>query len=286
MRALVVLTSAEAKKIITKGLLSDEKFARALKEGLVALHPSSTTSFIYELITGEMPKGYWVSGVISPHGTCVSRESALYQINRAKEFSHRDYKFTWVFNKGQLVQLDLGEILERLGSDDIYVKAPNLLDKNGLTGVLASNSNGGTIGRVIKAQRKKGFTIIAPTSGEKMIYGSIFDAMRSTGANKIEFSMGSRVRVIPILQARVYTEIDALGTLTGAKAVPIAGGGLGGAEGGITIIISGERREVVKAWDICTKIKGAELPQLQLMNCNECQRGKCQFEGAGPKWRR
>jgi len=210
MRATVTLTSAEAKKLIALGVFHDPEFKNALQNGLVAIHPSSTTSFLYEYITGSRPEGYWVSGVLSPHGTCSSRISAEFQSNREKGFDLRNYRFTWVFDHGEFIQTSLGEVLQRMGPGDVYVKSPNLLDPAGNTGVLASNLNGGTIGKALAARQKGGFSILAPTTGEKLIYAPLSEAVRSIGAGKIDRSMGSRCTLVPLYHARVIREKETI----------------------------------------------------------------------------
>ena len=45
----------ESKKLIAKGIVELEVVQKALKEGLVVIHPSSSTFFIVGEITGKTP---------------------------------------------------------------------------------------------------------------------------------------------------------------------------------------------------------------------------------------
>jgi hypothetical protein len=78
MLAQIVLTPAESKKLIAKAVARLEAVQQAAKNGIVALHPSSSTYFIVEEITGLKPKtNYWVCGVVTPRGMCVEMAMAL-----------------------------------------------------------------------------------------------------------------------------------------------------------------------------------------------------------------
>jgi len=51
MRAQVVLRPSESKKLICKAILEMEPVQKALKQGIVVIHPSITTYFLFEHIT-------------------------------------------------------------------------------------------------------------------------------------------------------------------------------------------------------------------------------------------
>jgi hypothetical protein len=56
MLAQIVLTPAESKKLISKAIAKIDVVKQAATEGMVVLHPSSSTYFIVEEITGAKPK--------------------------------------------------------------------------------------------------------------------------------------------------------------------------------------------------------------------------------------
>ena len=66
--------------------------------------------------------------------------------------------------------------------------------------------------------------------------------------------------------------------------MPIAAGGLGGAEGAITLIIKGTNGQVKKAIDYVEQSKGARLPQLRLCHCNDCSVPHCRFPVGNKHW--
>jgi hypothetical protein len=56
--------------------------------------------------------------------------------------------------------------------------------------------------------------------------------------------------------ARIYTEIEALRTLAGVEAYPIAAGGISGREGGVTLVVAGSKAQVEKALAAVANVRG------------------------------
>ena len=178
MKAQVVLTPTESKKLITDSLLCLPEVKKALAEGIVAVHPSSSTVFLYEKLVGKMPEGLFVCGVVSDKGLAGSLEAVKMIKDRGpgKHDPRQASKETWVFQKGELITgLPLGEVLDMLTENDVYIKGCNALDPYGKAGVLFSNpaGGGGTIGKVMAAKRKQHFSVIFPIGNEKRIPVSI-----------------------------------------------------------------------------------------------------------------
>ena len=95
--------------------------------------------------------------------------------------------------------------------------------------------------------------------------------------------MGMPVGLYPCPTGVTVTEVRAIEILSGASAIPIASGGLGGAEGAITLVLKGKADEVKKALDFVEQSKGARLPDLRLCNCNACPVPNCRFPMAGKR---
>ena len=98
--------------------------------------------------------------------------------------------------------------------------------------MLFGHSGGGTIGFVMASQRKKGFKIILPVGLEKLIPVTIMQAAKAARRTDFEYGMGMPCGLMPVKGGTTITELEAIKILSGgAKAVPNAAGGLGGAEG-------------------------------------------------------
>ncbi|HYE68129.1 MAG TPA: hypothetical protein VEA58_05915 [Anaerovoracaceae bacterium] len=268
MQAEVVLTPTESKKLISEAVFNLPEVQEALKNGIVAIHPSSSTVFLYEKIMGYMPQGLWVCGVIGKKGLCGSNE-AVQMIKSRGPGAHDPLKVskeTWFFKKGILQEsTPLGEILEQMTETDVYIKGANALDPQGNVGVLFANpaGGGGTIGKVMAAQRKKNFHVILPIGIEKLIPVTIEKASHAAGFKKVGSAMGIPSGLIPVSGEKI-DEVDALFRLFGVEATPIAAGGLSGAEGSVVVAFEGNDEQVKSAFEMLKNIKGVQLPVLDL----------------------
>ena len=266
-QAQIVLNPAEAKKLIAHAVLKLPEVQSARKEGVIVLHPSSSTFFIYEELTGKQPEGLWVCGVIAPRGLTGSLE-AEEMIKARGAGAHDPRKVSrqaWFFRRGVLQEAaSLGEILDQMQESDVYIKGVNAVDANGNTGVLFANpaGGGGTIGKVLTAQRDRKFHIVLPVGHEKLIPGSIKEACLAAN-RKPELTMGLPCGLFPVTGRKV-DEIEALSVLFGVEACVISAGGLGGAEGSVVLAINGEKEKTEEAFCYAKEIKGAKLPILRV----------------------
>jgi hypothetical protein len=156
-----------------------------------------------------------------------------------------------------------------MGEEDVYIKTGNAIDCNGNIGVLVGAPDGkGTVGKLYEASLRKKFRVIIPIGLEKLI-PSVEIASRIADPAKVKFSTGMPLRLFPI-KGQVITEIEAISLLAGAKAVPIACGGLSGAEGSITLVIEGSDEQMNFLKDVILEVKGARLPEITSPKCEEC----------------
>jgi len=257
----ISLTPAESKKLIAKSLMELDYLREALKSGIVLVHPSSTTYFLYQEITGTPPKKNWVCGVIVQKGACINKDilSEL-AVDTTKGVSKFPF---WIFEKGKLLDesIPISELVEMMGEGDVYVKTGNAIDCNGNVGVLVGAPDGkGTVGKLYEASKKKGFSVEV--------------ASKTANPAKVKYSTGMPLKLFPV-KGHVVTEIEAVFLLTGAKATPIASGGLSGAEGSITLTVEGSDEQLELLKKIVLEIKGAELPEVYAPDCEECTWKTC-----------
>jgi len=271
MRFQVVLTPTEAKKLIAKAILELDIVQNALRTGIVAIHPCSTNYFIIKELLGEVPQGTWIFGVIAPKGTCRNRELLEGIKKRTSEMSKEPIGHTWVLEKGQLgKERVLRDLLEEMGPEDVFIKGANALDPEGNAGVLVARMDCGTVGRVMCWGLGKGIHLVFPVGLEKLIPVSIKQAALEAGIMKMDYSIGAPVGLLPVT-GTVVTEIDAVKMLIGAKATPIASGGLKGAGGATTMVINGDEDQIQRAVSLIKDVKGAKLPKIDLVKCFECE---------------
>ena len=286
MLAQIVLTTAESKKLISKAIVKLDVVRNALTKGMVVLHPSSSTYFIVEEITGEKPKtDYWVCGVVTPKGMCVEKAMALGDGYTPKDISSDpgDLRACWIIKDKKLAAEEkLSELLKRMTPTDVYIKGVNALDPQGNVGVLFGYAK--SIGYILSAWRKRKFQLIYPVGLEKLIPTPIHQATKAARLAAYDYAMGMPTGLFPWPKGKTITEIDAVEILSGATATPIAAGGLGGAEGAITLVINGTNSQIKKAVESIAASKGATFPQMRLCNCNDCPVPHCKFPVGDKNW--
>ncbi|HSW57336.1 MAG TPA: hypothetical protein VLH15_02950 [Dehalococcoidales bacterium] len=288
MLAQVILTPAESKKLIAKAIASLDEVKKAFREGMVVMHPSSSTYFILEELTGKKPAtNFWVCGVVTPRGNCV--EMAMLSGGRspsAENYNPGDLRGQWAIQQGRvLTEIPLSDLLDQMTERDVYIKGVNALDVQGNIGILIGEPvKGGGLGLVLAAWRKKKFSFIYPAGLEKLIPVSIAQAAKEARRTQFVYGMGLPAGLYPCPEGKTITEIKAVEILSGAEAVPVAAGGLGGAEGAVTLIIKGSREQVNLAINVIEGAKGAKLPPLRLCNCTDCPVPDCRFPVGDKHW--
>mgnify|MGYP001056448257 FL=1 len=172
-----------------------------------------------------------------------------------------------------------------MGPDDVYIKGVNAVDCNHHVGILVGNLvEGGTIGRVVSGAARKGFKLIFPVGLEKLIPVTVEEAAKEAIKSQYSYSTGISCGLFPCKAGTVVTEMDAVRILSGCEAIPIAAGGLGGAEGAITMVLKGTDEQVGRAISFVESSKGARLPQVRTFNCVDCHQPICSFSMAGKPW--
>jgi hypothetical protein len=255
------------------------------------MHPSSSALFLAEEILGKTPEtDVWMCGAITPRAACGDDAVKVWMTTHPEargKGGPEAFPFSWVIEKGELNQGEtLSSLLTRMGPKDVYIKGVNAIDPRGKVGVLIGNDvEGGTIGRVISAQKEKGFTIIYPAGLEKLLPVSIEEAVEAAKYRlTLSYSMGARCSLLQC-EGKVVTELRAIKILTGAMAIPIGAGGIDGAEGAITLVISGEDNQVKKAIAYVEDVKGAKISRrFRQTDCKKCKDQHCSLRGGNKHW--
>jgi len=280
MRAQVVLTPPESKKLIAKAVARLDVVRRACKKGIILVGSSTTCAFILEELTGtKITRGYGC-GIVVPRGTCIMREML-------ESIRTRGYARVWILEKGVLHEdLPLDDVLKRMGADDVFIKGANALDPYGNAGIFLGSPIGGTVGRVLGTAMAKGINMIIAVGLEKMIPTPIAKAAAEAGIKRMDYSMGMPVGLLP-LNGTVVNEVKALQILTGVEAIPIGAGGLSGAEGAVILVIKGSNKQVANSLEIVSFIKGAREPPTETPECVDCKYPGCSLGAkVAPKIRR
>jgi hypothetical protein len=221
--------------------LPEVKFAK--ENGRLIVATSTTCAAVAEeLLEEEVPRDRFLTGHIV-EGTYAANLSD-------------DRLNPYVLEKGEVVDVSPGTMLEDFEADDVFIKSANAVDPEGHAGILLWNPWSGTIGKAHRIIQARGSHLIVPVGLEKLI-PSVITAAGKAGINSTDYALDDRpVGLFPLVNAQVITELQALNILTGVDAYHISSGGIGGSEGTVALLVEGEDEQVKQAMELAEDIKG------------------------------
>jgi hypothetical protein len=148
------------------------------------------------------------------------------------------------WQKGQTIL----DVVDDLRQGDVVLKGANAVDPWGRAAVQVGHPKGGTIVAALAAVVGRRVELIVPVGLEKRVLEDVHELAARTNAPDAE---GPRLLPVP---GSVFTEIDAIGLLTGAEACVVAGGGVCGAEGAVWLGMSGTSEQERLAIDLLESI--------------------------------
>ena len=148
------------------------------------------------------------------------------------------------------------DVLDKLGPEDIIIKSANALDENYVPIVLLASETGGTVGSFMGSAAARNIKVIVPVGLEKSIPVAYEEFCGQFGKDDWDYSIGTPVGAIALTEGVAFTEIEAVEILFDATAIPIAAGGVNGAEGSISLFIEGDDEEIAQAHEFFTDLKG------------------------------
>jgi len=268
-RALLTLTSSEAKRLVGKGVANLPEVQKAFKDGIVFVATSTSTGYVAEeLLNKPIDKGFFTSGVVVPRGICTTAfKMRLRYIGIRKgvatDVTMPDLRDKW---------------LPEMGPGDVFIKGANAFDATGAAAIFLGNDRGkgtgGTIGAAIGYLNARGIPLIIAAGLEKLVLGPLTETVPHVG-RPLRYAAGYPSGMM-LVKGKLVSEVEAFKTLTGVNALPVAGGGINGAEGCHTFILEGTAEEVDKAWGLYKSVKGEPPLTTITENCDECERN-CQF---------
>ncbi len=242
-QAWVSLTVAESKRLIAKGLMKYPPFKERLKKGQVIVNKGTTNTYIAEELLNEtLNRGEYVLGHILP-------EKGEVKLDRSKS------RQELVIKDGVIKDIPYNEALDGMNEGDIVLKGASIINyKKGQAGVLIGHPTGGTTGVIVPKIRERNLRLIIPVGLEKE---SSQDIHLLNWYTKIPHEpAGKKMPFIWSIEGELFTEIEAIKQFANVDVLHIASGGIGGAEGAVTICIRGEQKEVEKALEIINSIQG------------------------------
>jgi hypothetical protein len=241
---ILVLTPAESKRLIAKAVVAMPQVKRALQKGRVIIANGTTTAFVAEEILGRQVSKYRYAAGYVGEGKLATTPRDL----RTKAY---------VLVDGRPVDVPAKEIIQEFEADDVFIKGANAVDAEGHVGILMANDRGGDISMAQGVLIARGCHLIVPVGLEKLV-PSVSEASRKGGILRLKYAMGLKVGLMPVVNATVVTEIQALRILAGVEAVHVASGGIGGCEGAVALVVEDTDEAVRKAFEVVERVKGEE----------------------------
>lgn len=238
-----VLTVAEGKRLIAKGVAALPSVTAAMQSGIVAVCKGGTNAYVAEELLGEaIAKGSYVLGRTVP---ATADTSPTFSGNIPEV----------IFVNGQKSDLTLKDAVAQMQRGDVVIKGANALNyESGIAGLLVGHPEGGTLGTIIGSYYGKGLHLIIPVGLEKEIVEDIQD-LADLIQSEPEISRQGMASLWP-MQGEIITELEALELLTGVEAHQIGSGGICGAEGGSWLAVWGTAEQVGATKQLVESIQG------------------------------
>ena len=206
--AVVVLTPSESKRLLARAIVSLPEVQWARERGRVIIARGSTTAFVAEEMLGvSVSKGAYCAGLIARGELRVNPEQVMLR--------------PFVLVDGHVGVESYTEALSNFAADDVLIKSANAVDPQGNAGVLVASDVGGTIGAALPIVVPRGAHLIMPVGLEKLV-PSVTEASHKLGIGRCKFATGWRVGLMPVVNALVVTEVQALGILASVRATHVA----------------------------------------------------------------
>lgn len=228
-----VLTVAESKRLIARTLKRHPAVIGALNQGIVAVAKGTTNSYVVEELAEEsIHKPHYCMGVTKPTRGAEQLETADKLpdlVLRRRERQHG---------------VSVTEIVSEMGPGDVFIKGANAINyERRQAGILIGHPTGGTIGAAIGTVVARRATLLIPVGLEKNIPGDLHGICRDLASAG---SQGSGPMLWPV-DGEIFTEIEAVQLVSGARAAPIGAGGIAGAEGSVRLSVWGTADQVSRA---------------------------------------
>jgi hypothetical protein len=240
-----VLTVAESKRLIARALKRHPAVITALSNGIVAVAKGTTNAYVVEeLAERGIHRPDYCTGVTKPQNPPEGARTSADLPDL-------------VLRCGVPVEgVSVTEIVAEMGPGDVFIKGANALSyERGQAAVLIGHPTGGTVGAVLGALTGRRITLLIPVGLEKHVPGDLVEA--ATELMTVGDS-GSGPTLWP-LHGEIFTELEAVTLISGARARLIGAGGIGGAEGSIRISVTGVGDQVDRAQGCIEDVWG-ELP--------------------------
>ena len=243
-----VLTPAAGKRLIGKAMASHPAIEAALESGTIVIVAGTTNGYVAEEIlakTGQLEgfsRDRFFRGITLPPWFPTNEDGMIHDMSG---FPGDVVLVDGVWHKGKTIL----NVVDRLKEGDVIVKGANALDLWAKrAAVLIGHPKGGTIGLALQAVVGRRVRLILPVGLEKRVFSDLDDLAARLNRPGAE---GPRLLPVP---GEVFTELEAIELLTGAKGELAAAGGVSGAEGSVWLAVDGTVEEMAAAAELLATV--------------------------------
>lgn len=247
-----LITPAAGKRLIGKSMAKHPEILKAIKSSTIVIIAGTTNGYVAEELlenigqAKDFSRRHFFRGINVPPSSILADENTSFKTR----FPGDVVIVKGVWRKGETIF----DVVDELREGDIILKGANALDPvKKKAAIYIAHPQAGTTGAALAAVVGRRVRLILPTGLEKRIYGDLdYIALKINAPG----SQGPRLLPVP---GEVFTEIDAIQSLTGATAELVAAGGVHGAEGCIWLAVSGQSSQVQAAEELIKSLS-AEPP--------------------------
>ncbi len=238
-----VVTTAMGKRLIGRAIARVPEIQETLQSRTVAIIAGTTNGYVAEEILKTIGQSDGFDRAGFRRGLVVPK-------NLKQPGSVREFPGDVIITGGKWQQgKTIFDVVDDLDHGDVILKGANAVNlPTAQAGVYIGHPQGGTIGSALPAVIGRRVHLIVPVGVEKRVDAEIHALAEIANAPDSE---GPRLMPLP---GTVFTELDAIGLLTGCEAAIIAGGGVYGAEGCVWIGVDGSKEEVDQAEELMSEL--------------------------------
>jgi hypothetical protein len=232
-----VVTPSAGKRLIAKALASHAVVSNALKNGTLVIIAGTTNGYVAEEILKSLgvaagfSRKRFFRGITLPPGSDVTSEGRL---SDESKFLGDVVITRGDWRKGKTIV----DVIDELTEGDVILKGANAVDlQRKQAAILIGHPKAGTIAVALQAVLGRRVKLIIPVGLEKRVSSDLFCL-----AEKVNVPNAEGMRLFPT-PGQVFTELEAVQLLTGAKAELISGGGVCGAEGSCWLAVTGTEEQ-------------------------------------------
>ena len=229
-----IITPAAGKRLIAKAMVKHPAVVGARTKGTIVIIAGTTNGYIAEEMLAKIdkkssfPRHRFFRGIVLPPGGPKTKGGRL---ANQSGFPGDVVIQNGVWQKGKTIF----DVVDNLKEGDVILKGANALDvENKRAAILIADSKSGTIGAALRVVVGRRVRLIIPVGLEKRVSGNLDEMVALMNAPGGE---GPRLMPAP---GEVFTELDAIALLTGAKTRLVSAGGVCGAEGSVWLAVTGK----------------------------------------------